>query len=78
MPLSAEVTLESVKEFADGMLADGAPIDLLLNNAGVMTPPRRMTTADGFETQLGVNYLGHYALTARLLPLLRRGEAPRV
>jgi NAD(P)-dependent dehydrogenase (short-subunit alcohol dehydrogenase family) len=50
----------------------------LINNAGVMALPKRQTTADGFETQFGINYLGHYALTARLLPLLRRGHQPRV
>ena len=51
------------------------PIDLLVNNAGVMTPPERQTTADGFELQLGTNHLGHFALTGRLLPLLRAGRA---
>ncbi|MDQ1080637.1 SDR family oxidoreductase [Pseudoroseomonas cervicalis] len=53
-------------------------IDVLVNNAGVMTPPRRQLTADGFELQLGTNHLGHVALTAHLLPLLRRGQDPRV
>ena len=43
-----------------------------------MTPPQRQTTADGFELQFGTNYLGHFALIAQLLPLLRRGTAPRV
>jgi NAD(P)-dependent dehydrogenase (short-subunit alcohol dehydrogenase family) len=43
-----------------------------------MALPKRQTTADGFEMQFGINYLGHYALTARLLPLLRRGHQPRV
>ncbi|MEB3234968.1 MAG: oxidoreductase [Cyanobacteriota bacterium] len=52
-------------------------IDLLLNNAGVMAPPRTLT-AQGFELQFGVNHLGHYALTRLLLPLLRRAAAPRV
>jgi NAD(P)-dependent dehydrogenase (short-subunit alcohol dehydrogenase family) len=70
--------LASVREFADGLLADGVPIDLLLNNAGVMTPPRRMTTADGFELQFGSNYLGPFALTMRLLPLVLSADAPRV
>ncbi len=62
--------LASVEEFAHGLLADGTPLDLLVNNAGVMAPPRRMTTADGFELQMGSNYLGPFALTLRLLPLL--------
>src|SRR5215468_988286 len=70
--------LASVKEFADGLIADGTPIDLLLNNAGVMTPPSRMTTADGFELQFGSNYLGPFALTMRLLPLVLEASAPRV
>src|SRR3954447_16130332 len=47
--------LGSVREFADGLLTVATPIDLLVNNAGVMTPPRRTTTADGFELQLGSN-----------------------
>jgi NAD(P)-dependent dehydrogenase (short-subunit alcohol dehydrogenase family) len=51
---------------------------MLINNAGVMTPPRRMETSDGFELQFGTNYLGHFALTAQLLPLLRAADQPRV
>ena len=50
--------LASVREFADSVLADGQPVDLLLNNAGVMAPPVRHETADGFELQLGSNVLG--------------------
>src|SRR6202035_2799913 len=50
--------LASVTQFADGLIADGAPLDLLVNNAGVMAPPTRMTTADGFELQMGSNFLG--------------------
>lgn len=70
--------LGSVKEFADGMLADGMPIDVLVNNAGVMAPPSRLVTADGFELQFGSNYLGPFALTLRLLPLILSAPAPRV
>jgi NAD(P)-dependent dehydrogenase (short-subunit alcohol dehydrogenase family) len=70
--------LASVATFADRMRADGRPVDLLINNAGVMAVPDRRTTADGFELQLGTNYLGHFALTARLLPLLAAAPAPRV
>jgi NAD(P)-dependent dehydrogenase (short-subunit alcohol dehydrogenase family) len=70
--------LASVREFADGLIADGAPVDLLVNNAGVMAPPTRMTTADGFELQVGSNFLGPFALTVRLRPLVLAAEAPRV
>jgi NAD(P)-dependent dehydrogenase (short-subunit alcohol dehydrogenase family) len=65
--------LASVRAFA----ADTGEIDLLVNNAGVMAPPRG-TTADGFELQLGTNHLGHFALTARLLPALRGRPDARV
>jgi NAD(P)-dependent dehydrogenase (short-subunit alcohol dehydrogenase family) len=70
--------LASVREFADGITADGTPIDLLINNAGVMAPPTRMTTADGFELQFGSNFLGPFALTLRLLPLALAAPSPRV
>jgi NAD(P)-dependent dehydrogenase (short-subunit alcohol dehydrogenase family) len=70
--------LASVQDFADGLLAAGTPIDVLINNAGVMAPPTRMTTSDGFELQFGSNFLGPFALTVRLLPLLLAAPAPRV
>lgn len=70
--------LASVTDFSRRLNAEGQPLDMLINNAGVMTLPQRQLTAEGFEMQLGVNYLGHYALTAQLLPLLRRAPAPRV
>jgi NAD(P)-dependent dehydrogenase (short-subunit alcohol dehydrogenase family) len=70
--------LASVREFADGLLADGTPIDMLLNNAGVMAAPTRFTTTDGFELQFGSNFLGPFALTLRLLPALLAAPAPRV
>jgi len=66
--------LASVRAFA---AAQTAPLDLLVNNAGLMAPPRR-TTKDGFELQLGTNHLGHFALTGLLLDRLRAGDAPRV
>src|SRR3984957_6853529 len=69
--------LASVADFATRYAAAHASLDLLINNAGVMALPQRQVTADGFEMQLGTNYLGHYALTAHLLPLLRRGVQPR-
>jgi NAD(P)-dependent dehydrogenase (short-subunit alcohol dehydrogenase family) len=71
-------SLASIEAFAASMVADGRPVDLLINNAGVMAVPKRHTTADGFELQLGTNHLGHFALTGRLLPLLRAATAPRV
>src|SRR5260370_9172856 len=69
--------LGTVKEFADGLIADGTPVDVLINNAGVMAPPTRMITADGFELQFGSNFLGPFALTMRLLPLVLAAQAPR-
>jgi len=71
-------SLASVKAFADRFSGEHGALDLLVNNAGVMTPPARHATADGFELQFGTNYLGHFALTARLLPLLRQGRQTRV
>lgn len=68
-------SLASVQAFAERMVWEGRPIDVLVNNAGVMDLPTRRTTADGHEMQFGVNYLSHFALTARLLPLLRAGTA---
>jgi len=70
--------LASVAEFADGLIADGTPVDVLINNAGVMAPPTRMTTADDFELQFGSNFLGPFALTVRLLPLVLAAPGPRV
>ncbi len=70
--------LASVEAFGQRMQAQYQSLDLLINNAAVMTPPNRETTSDGFELQFGTNYLGHFALTAHLLPLLRRGKSPRV
>jgi NAD(P)-dependent dehydrogenase (short-subunit alcohol dehydrogenase family) len=70
--------LASVHEFAAGILADGAPLHVLVNNAGVMVPPTRMTTADGFELQFGTNFLGPFVLTNLLLPRLLEAADPRV
>lgn len=70
--------LSSVKALASRMTSKGRAIDLLINNAGVMTPPKRLETVDGFELQFGTNHIGHFALTAQLLPLLRRSPGARV
>jgi NAD(P)-dependent dehydrogenase (short-subunit alcohol dehydrogenase family) len=72
-------SLASVESFADGFRASHAErgLDLLINNAGVMAPPRR-ETADGFELQLGTNMLGHFALTGRLIALMEGRADARV
>lgn len=70
--------LSSIKAFASKMISKGQAIDLLINNAGVMTPPKRLETADGFELQFGTNHIGHFALTAQLIPLLRKSSDARV
>ncbi len=69
-------SLASVARFAERLRADQHRVDLLVNNAGVMVPPERQKTADGFELQFGINHLGHFALTGRLLPLLRASDVP--
>jgi NAD(P)-dependent dehydrogenase (short-subunit alcohol dehydrogenase family) len=71
-------SLASVAAFGNTLSAEGRPVDFLVNNAGIMTPPKREVTEDGFELQFGSNYLGHFALTAHLLPLLRAARSPRV
>jgi len=68
---------ESVKAAADAILANNAVIDLLINNAGVMAMPEGRTV-DGFETQFGINHLGHWTLTSRLLPAVLAAEAGRI
>ena len=63
-------SLASIRGFAEQELTKHRPIHVLINNAGVMTPPKRLETADGFELQFGTNVLGHFALTALLMPAL--------
>ncbi len=70
-------SLASVRQCAEKIRSAHQRIDVLVNNAGVMAIPRR-ETADGFEMQLGVNHLGHFALTAHLLPALLAAPAARV
>jgi NAD(P)-dependent dehydrogenase (short-subunit alcohol dehydrogenase family) len=70
-------SLTAVKQSAAEMAAAYPRIDLLINNAGVMYPPKS-TTADGFELQFGTNHLGHFALTGILLPNLLEVEGSRV
>ncbi|MFE3442663.1 SDR family oxidoreductase [Nocardia sp. NPDC059180] len=68
-------SLASVAALGKILREEDRPIHLLVNNAGVMTPPDRQVTADGFELQFGTNYLGHFALVGHLMPLLRAGSA---
>lgn len=67
-------SLKSIRAFGETLRAQGEGLDLLINNAGVMTPPKRQET----ELQLGTNHLGHFALTDQLLPLLRKSASARV
>ena len=69
--------LTSVRACAQRLLDDGDPIDVLINNAGVMACPEGRTT-DGFEMQFGTNHLGHFELTRRLMPAILAGSAPRI
>src|SRR3984957_9265228 len=66
-------SLASVRRCADGLLAEGKPIDVIIANAGVMACPKS-TTVDGFETQLGTNHLGHFVLVNRIASLLQPGS----
>ncbi|MFD1873450.1 oxidoreductase [Hymenobacter bucti] len=76
LPLDVS-SLRSVREFAKQFCQQHDRLDLLLNNAGVMMPPYRVTE-NGFENQLATNYLGHFALTGRLLPRLTATPGSRV
>ena len=71
-------SLAAIRTVAAKLNADPRPLDLLVNNAGLLPPQRRATTADGFELGFGVSVVGHYALTGLLLPRLLRSAAPRV
>ncbi|GAA4255812.1 SDR family oxidoreductase [Dactylosporangium darangshiense] len=68
-------SLKSVHALGDTLNAEGRPIHILINNAGLMTPATRHATADGLELQFGTNHIGHFALTGRLLALLSAGAA---
>lgn len=71
-------SLSSVREAAQRELAGGMPLHLLINNAGVMAPPKRVQTLDGFELQFATNVLGHFLLTALLKPALEKTGSGRV
>jgi NAD(P)-dependent dehydrogenase (short-subunit alcohol dehydrogenase family) len=68
-------SLASIRVFAEKELAQHRPLHILINNAGVMAPPKRLETADGFELQFGTNVLGHFALTSLLMPALNQAAA---
>jgi NAD(P)-dependent dehydrogenase (short-subunit alcohol dehydrogenase family) len=70
--------LSSVHSFAEALLAEKRPLNLLVNNAGVMAPPDRLLSTDGFELQFATNFLGPFALTVRLLPPLVSAKEGRV
>lgn len=71
-------SLRSVTDFGARLRSQRDSLDLLINNAAVMQPPQRQETPDGFELQFATNYLGHFALTAQLMPLLCQGKNARV
>ena len=72
LDLASQASVHALAERFEG------PLDRLVNNAGVMAPPRRRETTDGFELQFGTNHLGHFALTGLLMPNLLEAAAPRV
>jgi NAD(P)-dependent dehydrogenase (short-subunit alcohol dehydrogenase family) len=81
--MSGSVRVEQLDLASQASIADFAerwsgPLDLLVNNAGLMNPPHFRTTEDGHELMFGTNHLGHFALTGRLLPALLEAPAPRV
>ena len=70
-------SLQSVRQFADKFVKENKRLDVLINNAGVMIPPESKTS-EGYELQFGVNFLGHFALSGYLYPLLNRTPGSRI
>jgi NAD(P)-dependent dehydrogenase (short-subunit alcohol dehydrogenase family) len=68
-------SLQSVADLGALLVKEARPIDIWINNAGVMIPPARHLSTDGFELQFATNFLGHYALVGRVMPLLKAGKA---
>ena len=71
-------SLQSVRDLAGRLQGRLQKLDVLINNAAIMSPPVRGVSADGYEMQLATNYLGHFALTGLLMPLLRKSDDGRV
>lgn len=69
---------QSIRDFAAALVAEGKPLDVLVNNAGINSIGDRLTSADGYELTFAIGHLGHYVLTGLLLPLLNAAPAPRV
>lgn len=74
LDLSSLKSVSSLPERLRAAAGQGVHLEVLMNNAGVMAVPERAETADGFERTVGVNHLGHFALTAGLMPILRKAE----
>lgn len=70
--------LNSVSAFADAFLQRFSSLDVLVNNAGIMFPSERQTSAQGFELQLATNHFGHFVLTQKLFPLLQATPDSRI
>lgn len=70
--------LSSISRYAKEFIDSKRSLDILINNAGIMTPPKRLVTKDGFEIQWGTNHLGHFALTGKLLPVITKAESGRI
>lgn len=69
--------LDSIRQFSNQYKSDNTHLDVLINNAGIMMPPYELTK-DGFESQMGTNHLGHFALTGLLLDILKKTPKSRV
>lgn len=69
---------QAIRAFAAALLAEGQPLDVLVNNAGIQPLSERRTTPEGFELTFGIGHFGHFTLTGLLLPLLLAAPAPRV
>lgn len=71
-------SLDSIRKCAEDLHSATDKIDILVNNAGVMAIPQKEFTADGFEKQVGINHLGHFALTGQVLDLLKKSSSARI